>query len=733
MAKANIKAKLIDKGEKYALFGAGGLMLLFCVFGIMKLSATPNVDSFVQEVEGNANKVTNTINGSVGDSVKSLPAEIHTSSRIEAVKSHWAHNLFFDPIMPPDKRAINPVVLPIKEIQGAFLNAKIIAYDFRETADGETLIGVLANALAKDKDKIDPTQVNQSIRDLRARMRPMPPGFNPMGNMPRPMPPLRPGREGMPPRPGNPANLEGGERFEVDYVLLDPEKLKDKRFALTILPRRMVVIQASFPYKAQIEEIQKALRLESPNDVFTVYPNEETPLFRGVLVQRQILFPDGAVDVPWADVDVETQYRGTILRRKYQDKPEDPNSFYVMLHKGHKLVFPLPLLLTGKYPPIRLESINESIKKMVALNKPPEPKKAPNQFKGDGDPFEPVGGSAVGANGQPNAAGLLVPMFPVGREMDKGLDGPLNESNRFQESPDHILIRLIDDEIEPGRLYQYRMKMLMQNPNWWGPKDKKGVPLYKEKRDRVSRPSDAEVMLLGADISDEAVIKQRFDMPDDEVKKNLAARTDWTEMGEKISVPREEYMFGCDPPPTAPNTRPLLKSGQGMLQFQRWLPFANIDKYKEPVADWVVAEIVAPRGPDLGGKQLVNLPLWSSNVNKYVLRIGDAEKGKAHPRRGVLIDPTKPGPQFIVADVEGGTIRSRPATRVMTIDEETAAEVLLIDESGSLQVRGGLADRADLGRADREKAWKDWIDKTEKDPQSLPGDATNPKKKDGFD
>ena len=63
----------------------------------------------------------------------------------------------------------------------------------------------------------------------------------------------------------------------------------------------------------------------------------------------------------------------------------------------------------------------------------------------------------------------------------------------------------------------------------------------------------------------------------------------------------------------------------------------------------------------------------------------------------------------------------------------SAAEVLLVDENGGLQVRSAYADRANAGRGQRENEWKAWIDKTERDPQGLPVDpTTGPKKVDDF-
>ncbi len=272
----------------------------------------------------------------------------------------------------------------------------------------------------------------------------------------------------------------------------------------------------------------------------------------------------------------------------------------------------------------------------------------------------------------------------------------------------------------------------MQNPNWWGPMDKKGQPTKRDKQKEVSRPSDAEIMLLGADASNEAVLKAPpFGLEGDDLRRNLSSHTDWRELGDKLSVPREDYLFATDYPLSGRQVLPVpSKPGQGMLQVQRWIPVATIDRYKEPVADWVVADILAIRGAYLGGRQLVSLPTWSSEVNKYVLRPAEPDKSKKNePRRGVFLDPTKPGPVYAVVEVEGGALRNRPWSRSVYVDDDTAAEIMLLDDGGGLQVRSSYADRPDLGRAERERAWKAWIDKTERDPQSLPDATGGPEKK----
>ena len=171
-----------------------------------------------------------------------------------------------------------------------------------------------------------------------------------------------------------------------------------------------------------------------------------------------------------------------------------------------------------------------------------------------------------------------------------------------------------------------------------------------------------------------------------------------------------------------------------MLQFQRWLEHANISASDrrvshEPVADWVVADIIATRGTYLGGKQFVNLPLWSSEYNRYILRKVAPEKGRKEKRLGVVMDPTRPGPRFAVVDVEGGTRRyERP--KGGRIEEETANEVLLMDENGGLVVRSSYADRFDNERGQREKAWLDWIDAASKDTGAFVPNTPQQKKDD---
>lgn len=585
----------------------------------------------------------------------------------------------------------------------------------------------------------------------------------------------------MGPMGGHGAPIETGERQGVEYVPLDPDKLGDRRFALTIYPQRMVIIHAAFPYRDQIREFARALRLKDDAEVFDP-KNDAAPIFKGFLIQRRMLYLDNRVAADWHDLNYEAHYRETIYPRALGDHEDPWELAYVKLPVESKMVMPLPDLsgLKGTYPEITLKSIQDTLQKARDLNKPPALPKSTSKLTGGGDIF---GSNTLNQEGyagnQPNSPEFSLPPGRKGMGMnpETGMGmGMTTTTVLVSELPEAVLMRVVDNDIIPGRLYQYRMKVLMQNPNWAGPLDDRGELTQKWKFDLVSHNQDAKRMLLGASEEDARIIEQRFfaDIKDEQKRKDAVrwntdkkeVATPWQEMKTTVRVPQEEYFFAIDPPLPTPDPKDpkktvaavTLKSGEGLLQIQRWLPTANIKGFREPVADWVVADVVARRGHYLGGQQFVNLPIWSSEFNRYILRKVPADKDakQKEARRGVVMDPTKPGPRYAVVDVEGGTIDKRFTRR---IEDESAAEILLVDEDGGLKVYSAANDRNSINRympdpngpyvihngnqvtvfqkdrkyddaairvIDREEAWNKWVEETDKasrifDPEGTGG------------
>ena len=596
---------------------------------------------------------------------------------------------FFDPIVA-DTRRVNPKVLGVSAIQADFLWARILAYDILPTEDGRATIGVLNHKPPQPK-ALDKESVTQFCKEIARRQalprRPMPKG-GPMGMPPMGLPP---GPIGGPMDPGFEPGLAipTSGRFGVEYVPLDPEKLDGKRLALTLNPQRMVVVQAAFPLKAQLEETARALRLNQLSDVHTAA--SAAPAFRGFIVERQRVDRNGKAG-NWEPLDVNEQFAQTIHSRKLADLDEAPDLQSVMLPPEHELTMPLPRLFEDKYPDVRIPAIRDAIRTSMERNQPPVPFKAPANLQGRGNLFKPVKLNPVAVFGQPNAE-----LF---ESLPPRMDAPIAaDPKSIDEVPAAILVRFIDNSVEPGTGYRYRIKVRMQNPNWVGPREG-GRVADPAAYERVARRRDADI----------EVIEGPF-----------------VEMNQIIVAPRESQSFAVDPPPAdlKAETPPIrLRHGEGLIQIQRWLPYVNIKGFFEPVGNWIAPNVIAAPGRFLGGEQLILLPIWSSEANNYLQRAVASERFSKSTRYGVLTDPARPGPKLMVVAVDGGLVRGRFSGR--TLEEETATEILLLNEDGSMRVLRSTVDNADATRLQREKAWRDWSDNAPTAIGSSPKKNDNP-------
>ena len=87
------------------------------------------------------------------------------------------------------------------------------------------------------------------------------------------------------------------------------------------------------------------------------------------------------------------------------------------------------------------------------------------------------------------------------------------------------------------------------------------------------------------------------------------------------------------------------------------------------------------------------------------------------------MDLTLPGQRLIAVEIEGGQIDIVPvhtSTTMKYVVDEAATEILLLDQRGKLQVRSSALDRFDVGRAEREKQWRKWVEKTDVESRMIP-------------
>ena len=749
---------LVDKGEKIGLGVAAVIGVGLLALGLMSaLNRPQDPEDFSKALEAKAGQLNSAMNNPVAD-IPPLVGPINDKAVATPLSVDPNGTTYYDPTAMPDPRRVTPVILAMAEGQADMAVVKILANDFQFETDPNTgeisnvRVGVVA---AKEPDKkIDPKATEQFMKDIEKRFPkgripkkrggPMagggmlggppgfgppgggppgggPPGFGPPGGGPPGGGPPPPGggapgfgaRGGGPPGGfgegglggmfGMPGAGSAGQNLEKTYIdAKDDEdlqtKLNGRRLALTIHPQKMVVLQGSFPYRAQLEKFRLALRYQSVDELLR-HP-EDMPVFAGVDVQRRAYSAKGELLEEWQPVDLaeHSQYVRAV-KLAYADEPE--NLRRVQLHEDHMLVMPLPKEYTGKYPEMNLPTLKGAIEKAKKqdpkLSAPPPSKR----MMGEGNPFKREGSGPASSLFNPPGGGEggLMPFFPPGGPGgprgfggkgggELGGGGTAGSTGQY-EPPDFIHVRVYDADIRDGLTYEYRARVKVKNPNY--------------KRQDVSKASDADLEELPP------------------------LEEHWFVFPQKVTVPQAAYFYVLDPlPPNSKAVKPLPTpdpdKGQAVVQFQQWIGKLYINnKVEEPIGDWVQSELLATRGQFVFGQAFAPVPLWSPTENMFVLRELTGEKvakGK-EPRRGVILEPVRRR-TLLAVDVQGGkppTAAARvprnlgqPTNRGGMVEDNAATEVLFLLPDGTLEVRTSAKDKADPDRKARDEAFDKWVE-----------------------
>lgn len=208
----------------------------------------------------------------------------------------------------------------------------------------------------------------------------------------------------VPPGEGGPATVEF-----VDVTAIPA----NAQLAEMIVPRSMVIVSASFPFRTQLEVFRDALRQASV--VALARTPELAPKFVGLDVRRRTVDNQDQELVGWEQLDLEASYKP--LRAAAAGQEPEPADVRRVIFSG--LVMPRPMLARGGYPPLRLPTLEKS---MRALEKA--------QLQ-----------NAPGPNlvAEASAAESVI--------------------------PDHCLVRFVDVTVQPGTRYQYQLRIRLANPN----------------------------------------------------------------------------------------------------------------------------------------------------------------------------------------------------------------------------------------------------------------------------
>src|SRR5262249_54922269 len=153
---------------------------------------------------------------------------------------------------------------------------------------------------------------------------------------------------------------EAVQSDEIKFVSLEKLKNETGKWAETNIPVRLVMVTAAFPYKAQLEEYRKKLRLSSVDELLLDQTGMR-PEFTGFNVQRRTYGPDGKLIEDWTDLDVETPLKHLLVRAKERE-PENPDlqTLGIIVYPN-RVVLPRPKLAREQtYPEPKLDTIDKT-------------------------------------------------------------------------------------------------------------------------------------------------------------------------------------------------------------------------------------------------------------------------------------------------------------------------------------------------------------------------------------
>jgi hypothetical protein len=750
MAKAKAKVKvdfkqlLLAKGEYFALGLAGLFLAILLITGIGKFSSAKDPTEISSGLKTSAKKVHDGIKSSTisadDEKLTEPPAWLLRKNEYPLVKSEdfAIKGPQFDPIAQPSTKRENPTVV---DLTGALYQVDIVqlpfkAYDIYKDNQGELHIAVITDKATAKLDEKDRQALikNMKLNSDKLKQRPAviaPPAPMGPGGPGGPGPGMAGGMQGrlgaMAGRMGNSNYDTNAQRKDINYIRMDALEShmeKGEVPAMTVIPLSAAIIHMEIPYKRQIEEIKRALRLPSTDEA-----KLWGPIYDGYEVNRKVtvVSPDGTVDVvsDWSPYDFEDKYKENVNTRKLADTFEDDYLSYFIRY-DMQLALPLPELVSelGSYPRInKLANINNAIEKLKANNikviPPSETAERLRNHTARNSLYTPQTGEdtgATGAFGKQNVPGMggpgprpKVPGSGSGegkkpQGATRYMPGMRMEQGSAPEAPpvevDHLLLRFVDTDVKPGYTYEYQIRLKMLNPNY-------------QHETEVANPADA-------------------------TKETLYSG--WTQISGNITIPPSQYLYAMDVASYRKATdetytqkeRDLLqklqvKDGQAVIEMCRWLPEVKLDGGKrEPVGAWVVADMPVGRGEYVGRKTYVKLPLWSSETKSYILRdisqlAGKKEELKQHLPKGWLVNFTT---SDILVDFQGGKVQTRTPSKVIT--EDVATEMLIVSDDGSLAVKRSLVDEADGTRRGISSIWTKWVADVEKRKEEAKSGGNDP-------
>jgi hypothetical protein len=376
---------------------------------------------------------------------------------------------------------------------------------------------------------------------------------------------------------------------------------------------------------------------------------------------------------------------------------------------------------TGKEEKSQYPAVEMKLKNIVATleklkEKPITVASKPSRFdSGDNfDPFntqgppagssEPLmpgpGGMPMPGNPGSMGPGVLpgpgLPGIPGG---PVGPGGPAGSGSTQQEItlPEHCLIRIVDVNVAPGHAYEYRMRVVMANPNR-GRKD-------------VANPRYEALTELASDWST-LPIKVRLE-------PELHYFVVDQKAVEQMDNPRARY--------EGPYSRSEIKPNMLMMQSHLWLRNTKLNNGADLiVGEWTIAErFPAFRGEYVGRTERVKVPVWSYTRESFNFPRDHKKLDGIEVHFGYKAGGGQPEP--ILVDFQRGrttydyiTARTEDKIESAKVSDESNANALILNPDGRLILAEGADDMEDKTRIERLNAVRTRLKEVEKGNKPAP-------------
>ena len=511
----------------------------------------------------------------------------------------------------------------------------------------------------------------------------------------------------------------------------DKEKLHP---IVMVEAKKLVVVSAAFPYKAQAVLHQKALRLDQVEQVFS---KGFAPTFEGLNVERRKLTSQG-VPGPWEaiyDFSAETgepikisEPIVKLLKSALYDT-QWVDIYWDAL--AGACATPLPLLTNGDpYPPIDKDKLPDIVNRPKPsfgkkdTNKKsfivgggyahlPYGKERPNWMPppNHDKPHQPVSSKIdeLEPDLQDQFTGKINWFSPSGNDPDKLPDPSKVFQEKFNVPADvntnnkappqlpnsaKALVRFIDVDMEPG-IYQYRIKVRMANPNF-------GQQPEILQHSGLAIPKELHSAWVETQWFPVLVDDFQFFITNQEKGFVSKAHGVETRTTDKM-VPFQVQRF----------VDKLEQGGKGGAQ-------------EFFVADWVVAErqLVA-RGEPIGHKAEVEVAVWKHlnsmwEVNGVHYPKNFNPNKERPPQAKALLVDFRPEPPVILLDFIGGKHKYKGVGK--DYEDDSGIEALVLMPDMTMQLRKARDDAEGL-----KEHYEEWKERLEK--MLAPPPSTLPQKK----